>query len=308
MERWRIVRAFTLGPLLEAAVPKPGNVNRYRDFRDLTLYHFLFAETAVTGVYYEAVKTAELLRKGMLEPKEAGLGELIKRAVGASREAQDANPNFGIIVLSLPLIIGLAMGRDMLDARKKAKLLIEESTVRDTMELYRAIRIANPKGIPSGVKYDVYSDDSFRELFQDGINLAKLAEMSCERELIFCEWLNEYELSYSTFGRLYELIKELPLEETVVRAFVELLSTNIDTLIVRKAGLEEAKLVREKAGKVLAGELSLEEFDAFMRERGDLRNPGSLADVMAVSLSLLVLRGLRIELRDGRVWGIIGRP
>jgi len=308
MERWRIVRAFTLGPLIEAAVPKPGNVNRFRDFEDLTFYHFLFADTAVTGVYYEAVKTAELLKKGILEPREAGLGELIKRAVQASREAQDANPNFGIVALSIPLMMGMAIGRNMLDARKKARLLIEESTVRDTMEFYQAIRIADPKGIPSGVKYDVYSDDSFRELFQDEINLARLAEMSCEREMIFCEWLNEYELSYSTFGRLYELIKELPLEDAVVRAFVELLASNLDTLIIRKAGMEEAELVREKAEKVLGGELNVEEFDAFMREKGDLRNPGSLADIMAVSLSLLALRGLRIELRNGKVWGVIGRP
>ncbi|ASI98872.1 triphosphoribosyl-dephospho-CoA synthase [Thermococcus celer] len=308
MNRWKIVRAFTLGPLLEATVPKPGNVNRHRDFEDLTLYNFLFADTAVVGVYYEAVKTAELLRKGVLSFNEAGLGELIKRAVAASREAQDANPNFGVVALSVPLVMGLALGRNMLDAREKARLLIEESTVRDSMELYRAIRLASPKGIPGGVKYDVYSEESFKELFRDGINLARLAEMSCERELIFCEWLNGYELSYSTFGRLYELIKELPLEEAVVRAFIELLSENLDTLIVRKAGVEEARLVREKARGVLSGELGIEEFDSFMYEKGDLRNPGSLADIMAVALSLLVLRGLRMEVRNGRAWGVIGRP
>ncbi|ASJ05936.1 triphosphoribosyl-dephospho-CoA synthase [Thermococcus pacificus] len=307
MERFKIVRAFVLGPLLEAAIPKPGNVNRYRDFDDLTLYNFLFADTAVIGVYYEAIKTAELLRKGILGFNEAGIGELIKRAVQASREAQDANPNFGVITLSVPLIMGMVLGRNMLDAREKARLLLEESTVRDSMEFYRAIRIANPKGIPSGVKYDVYSDDSFRELFQDGINLARLAEMSCERELIFCEWLNGYELSYGTFGRLYELIKELPLEDAVVRAFLELLAEREDTLIARKAGREEAERVREKAREALEGRLSLDEFDAFMREKGDLRNPGSLADVMAVSLSLLVLRGLRMEIRNGKVWGVIGR-
>ncbi|NJE04376.1 triphosphoribosyl-dephospho-CoA synthase [Thermococcus sp. MV11] len=306
MDRWKIVRAFTLGPLLEAAVPKPGNVNRFEDFEDLTLYHFLFADTTVAGIYYEAVKRAELMKRGTLGLNEAGIGELIKRAVQVSREAQDANPNFGVIVLSVPLVMGLALGRNMLDAREKAKLLIEESTVRDTMELYRAIRIANPKGIPSGVKYDVYSDESFRELFRDGINLSRLAEMSCGRELVFCEWLNGYELSYATFERLYELVKKLPLEETVVRAFIELLAGNIDTLIVRKAGREEAELVREKAKALLDGELSLGEFDAFLREKGDLRNPGSLADIMAVSLSLLVLRGLRVEMRNGKVWGVIG--
>ncbi|NJE43434.1 triphosphoribosyl-dephospho-CoA synthase [Thermococcus sp. GR6] len=293
MERWRIIKAFTLGPLIEATIPKPGNVNRFRDFEDLTFYHFLFAETAVIDIYYEAVKVGELLRKGALLPSEAGIGELIRRAVQNAREAQNANPNFGIITLSIPLMIALSMGRNMLDAREKVKLLIEESIVRDTMELYRAIRIANPKGIPSGVKYDVYSDDSFRELFQDGINLARLAEISCERELIFCEWLNQYELSYNTFARLYELVRGRPLEEAVQTAFLELLSSNLDTLIIRKAGIEEAKLVQRKAGEVLEGKLTLEEFDSFMREKKDLRNPGSLADVMAVALSLLILRGYR---------------
>ncbi|ACJ16777.1 ATP:dephospho-CoA triphosphoribosyl transferase [Thermococcus onnurineus NA1] len=293
MERWRIIKAFTLGPLIEATIPKPGNVNRFRDFEDLTFYHFLFAETAVIDIYYEAVKVGELLRKGALLPSEAGIGELIRRAVQNAREAQNANPNFGIITLSIPLMIALSMGRNMLDAREKVKLLIEESIVRDTMELYRAIRIANPKGIPSGVKYDVYSDDSFRELFQDGINLARLAEISCERELIFCEWLNQYELSYNTFARLYELVRRRPLEEAVQTAFLELLASNLDTLIIRKAGIEEAKLVQRKAGEVLEGKLTLEEFDSFMREKKDLRNPGSLADVMAVALSLLILRGYR---------------
>lgn len=308
MQRWRIVTSFLLGPLLEASIPKPGNVNRFRDFEDLTLYHFILGDTAVAGVYYEAVKRAELLRKGLLEPGEAGMGELIRRALSVSREVQDANPNFGVITLSIPLMMGLAMGRDMLDARKKARLLIEESTVRDTMELYKAIRIANPKGIPSGVKYDVYSDDSFRELFRDGVNLSRLAEISCERELIFCEWLDSYELTYSTFARLYELIGSFPLEEAVQRAFLELLAEKTDTLILRKAGKEEAELVKRAARKVIEEEMKLEEFDEFLREKGDLRNPGSIADITAVALSLLALRGVRLEMREGRAWLVTSRP
>jgi len=308
MERWRIVRAFTLGPLLEAAVPKPGNVNRFADFGDLSIYHFLFGNTAVLPVYYEAVKTGELVRKGVLMPNEAGMGELIKRAVSESKTVQDANPNFGVITLSIPLIMGLAMGRNIMEGPEKATILIRESTVRDTMELYRAIRTANPKGIPSGVKYDVYSDGSFRELFRDGINLWALAEMSCERELIFCEWINSYSLSYSTADLLVEELKERPFEEAVVWVFLNLLAENMDTLIVRKAGEEEARAVMERAKRVLRGEISLGEFDSFLREKGDMRNPGSIADIVAVSISLLVAAGLGVKVRNGKVWGIIGRP
>jgi len=308
LKKWPVITAFTIGPLLEVAVPKPGNVSRARDFKDLTLYHFILGDVYPLAVYHEAARTAELLRKGLIRMEEAGVGELIKRAVMESRRVQDANPNFGVINLSVPLMMGLTLGGNMLKGREKARLLLEESTVRDTVEFYRAIRAANPKGMPSGVKYDVYSDESARELFQDRINLMRLAELSCERELIFCEWLNGYELSYDTFGRLYNLIKEMPLEEAVQRAFLELLADRPDTLIARKAGEDEALKVQEKAGLVLDGRLGMEEFWRFMDEKGDVRNPGSLADVMAVSLSLLVLRGLRIEMRNGEVWGVIGRP
>jgi len=306
MERWRIVKAFIMGPLLEAVVPKPGNVNRFADFEDLTVYHFIAATTAVLPVYHEAAKTGELLRRGLLSPNEARIGELIRRAVEGSRSVQDANPNFGVITLSIPLIMGLSMARDVVEAREKVKLLLRESTVRDAMELYRAIRTAEPKGLPRGVQYDVYSDGSFRELFTDRVNLWKLAEISCGRELVFCEWLDDYSLSYKTADRLMKLLGELSFEEAVVRAFVELMAEREDTLIVRKAGHKEAELVREKAAGVLAGKLTLGEFDDFLREKGDLRNPGSLADVMALSLSLLALSGLKLMMRKGRAFGLIG--
>lgn len=308
MDRWNVVRAFLLGPLLEVVLPKPGNVSRYHDFNDLTIYNFLFADTAIVSVYYEAVRTAEFVRSGELAPSDSGIGTLIKRAVKISKSVQDANPNFGVIVLGIPLAMGAVLSKNLMEAGKKAGELIKSSTVRDTMELYEAVRMANPKGIPSNVKYDVYSDSSFEELFRDRVNLWKLAEISCERELIFCEWLTGYELTYKTAERLFQLIKKLPLEDAVLRAFLELLSEREDTLIVRKAGKDEARLVKEMAGAVLRGEVSIEEFETFMKENGDLRNPGSLADVIATSLSVLSLGGLKIKVVNGRAWGVMEQP
>ncbi|USS40471.1 triphosphoribosyl-dephospho-CoA synthase [Thermococcus aggregans] len=296
MDKWEVVKAFTLGPLLEVAIPKPGNVNRYRDFEDLTLYHFLFANTSVIDVLFEAAHRGELIRGGKLQPEGAKLGELIKKAVENSKKAQNLNPNFGIITLAIPLTVALGWAKDIEAAREKVKLLISASSPYDSIEFYKAIRIANPKGVKRGVKYDVYDDSSFEELIRDKINLEKLAEISSERELIFKEWLTGYQLSYSTFYRLKELSSIFSLEEATIRAFLELLSNNLDTLIIRKAGLEEAKLVQTKAKETLAGTLSLEEFDEFLREKKDLRNPGSLADIMAVSLSLLILSGYSLNL------------
>ena len=295
MDKWGVVKAFTLGSLLEVAIPKPGNVNRYRDFEDLTLYHFLFAHTAVIDVLFEAAEKGEFIRKGKISPADAGIGALIRKAVENSRKAQNSNPNFGIITLEIPLITAITWAGSI-DAREEVKKLIACSSPQDSIEFYKAIRTANPKGIKTGVKYDVYDDASFEELLRDEINLKKLAEISSERELIFREWLTGYRLSYSTFYRFKELTSTLSLEEATVRVFLELLSNNIDTLIVRKAGPEEAELVQKKAREVLAGKLTLEEFDEFLREKKDLRNPGSLADIMAISLSLLILSGYSLNL------------
>lgn len=295
METWRIIKSLTLGALLEVTIPKPGNVNRFRDFHDLTFYHFLFADVWIVDILYEAVKTGYLIKRGRLNLNEARIGELIRRAVQNSRQVQNHNPNFGIITLQVPLAIALGHSGDIKEAREVVKRLIDESTVNDTIGLYKAIRIVNPKGIPGGVKYDVYKEKVFDELFRDRINLKRLAEISCKRELIFKEWLNGYELSYKTFLRLLELTKEYPLEEATIWTFLELLSENMDTLIIRKAGEEEAKLVKEKAKEVLKGKLKLEEFDKFLREKGDLRNPGSLADIIAIALGLLLLKGYTLN-------------
>lgn len=295
MRTSNIVRAFILGSLVEVAVPKPGNVSRLRDFPDLTFYHFLFANTSLIGPYMEAAKRGELLGEGMIEESNVGLGQLILMAIRESKRWQDSNPNFGVVALSIPLIVSLSSGRPIEKAGLYASKLIERSTPYDSVNFYKAIRIANPKGLRGGVKYDVYDDSSFGELIRDNINLYKLAEISCPREMIFCEWLNGYSKVYETLNMLEGFIGNVNIEGAVLRTFLNLLARYRDTLIERKAGAEEAELIRRKAELVVRGELGLDEFSNFMAEKGDLRNPGSLADIMAVALSLLFLKGYRLE-------------
>ncbi|NPA48124.1 MAG: apo-citrate lyase phosphoribosyl-dephospho-CoA transferase [Thermococci archaeon] len=286
---WQVTRAFVLGPLLEATVPKPGNVSRFRDFSDLSIYNFLFAETAVMDVYYNVA--AGRIRS---------VGRAVELAVRRSKEAQSANPNFGIVVLSVPLIMALRAGngadarRDVSGVLRKASAIVRESTPEDSVSLYRAIRMASPKGLDRDVEYDVYSDDSLKMLKENDVNLWKLAEMSCGRELVFCEWLNGYRLTGRTVKRLEELFRVRDVEGAVRRAFIELMAEAKDTLIERRAGRDTAERVREMAELVLKGEMTVEELDAFLR-RDERRNPGSLADVMASALSLVILRGYRLE-------------
>ena len=73
----------------------------------------------------------------------------------------------------------------------------------------------------------------------------------------------------------------------------------IDEIYLYDIVEEKAKKLADdlkKAKEVLKAELELEEFDKFLREKGDLRNPGSLADIMAIALGLLLLKGYTLNL------------
>lgn len=294
MDPWDVTRAFTLGPLLEVTIPKPGNVNRYEDFDDLSIYNFLFGDVFMSKVLYETAERGRLISEGELCYEEAGIGNLIRRAFEESISAQNSNANFGIIALAIPLAMACSISDDVMEAPSVSKTLIERTTPEDSVEFYKAVRLANPSGLRKEAKYDVYGENVFEELRRDKINLKKIAEIECGEELIFCEWLRGYELSYKTFLRVRDLAKVNNLEESAIIAFLELLSENVDTLIARKAGIEEALRVKDMAKRVLDGSISLEEYDTFLREKSHRRNPGSLADVMAVALSILILDGYEL--------------
>ncbi|MDK2372664.1 MAG: triphosphoribosyl-dephospho-CoA synthase [Candidatus Korarchaeota archaeon] len=292
VDHWDIVRAFTLGPVLEATIPKPGNVNRYRDFEDLTIYHFLFGSISIVKVLYEAVERGFKVREGALLPREIGLGGLIEEAVSRSMDAQGTNANLGIIKLIIPLAAACPLSEDFSALGSTARELIEESVPEDTVALYRAIRRANPGGLKREVEYDVYGDNVFEELVRDQVNLLKISELGCRVELVYCEWLNGYERTLWLTNLLEDLLTlNNDLEGAVIKGFLMLMSQELDTLIVRRAGVERAEQVRNLARKVLSGEILLEELDSFLRSGRKPLNPGSLADVTAAAISLLILKG-----------------
>ncbi len=280
---WRITKAFITGPLVEVTVPKPGNVSRLRDLSDLSFYSFLFAETSVMDVYYNVAS-------GRIK----SVGTAIELAVMRSKEAQMSNPNFGIVALSVPLMMALARTGRRRGAGGMASSLIEASKPEDSVSFYRAIRMASPKGLHKGVRYDVHSKDSTEALLRDGINLRRLAEMSCGRELIFCEWLSGYRLTEKTARRLEGLLAERTLEEAVLEAFLKLMAEVRDTLIERRAGRGVAEKVRRMAWRVLEGEIPIERLDSFL-SGDERRNPGSLADITAVALSLVLFDGYHLD-------------
>ena len=91
-----------------------------------------------------------------------------------------------------------------------------------------------------------------------------------------------------------------------MRAFLLLLTTTPDSLILRKCGLATAQEASARAAAVLkSGEHDSDEykhafaeFDAWLRADGHRRNPGTTADLIAAGLFVL----LRESRLDWKVW------
>ena len=93
----------------------------------------------------------------------------------------------------------------------------------------------------------------------------------------------------------------------IVDTFVFLLSCHVDSLIVRKCGLETAKRASSMSAQVLDTsdphceeyQQSLSDLDFWLRSDGNRRNPGTMADLVTAGL-FVVLRDQRVRLRDTR--------
>jgi triphosphoribosyl-dephospho-CoA synthase len=117
--------------------------------------------------------------------------------------------------------------------------------------------------------------------------------LSAGHDLIACEWSTYYRRSFLFSEKLKALIEEKGLNEGVVRAYLEALTEVPDSLVQAKFGIETAREVSRRAGQALL-DPTLEQaglLDLSLLER-DI-NPGSTADLIAASLFIALLRGLR---------------
>ena len=96
-----------------------------------------------------------------------------------------------------------------------------------------------------------------------------------------------------------ELSKTDDLNEAAVDTYLRILSEKPDTLISRKAGLEKARWVSNRAQRILAlggaktrqGRTQLEKLDEELGINGNLLNPGATADLTASVVAIALLSG-----------------
>ena len=263
----------TLACIWEATAAKPGNVYRGADFEDMTYVDFL-TSAAVIGPILEQVA-------------DLGVGKTILRAVTATREAVATNTNLGMLLLIVPLA---AVSSDRRHADGIGELLLS-LTPEDKQAVYRAIQVAQPGGLGKVDQADVHDCSA------DEVSLLEAMQLAAERDLVARQYTNQFQQVFLTADRLEGCFQQgLPLNESILHAYLQLLADFPDSLVVRKCGAELGYEVQLRAKAVLAaGEpatknyrQATQDFDFWLRADGNRRNPGTSADLIAAAIFVLL--------------------
>jgi triphosphoribosyl-dephospho-CoA synthase len=298
----RVAQCAQLAMLIElSSSPKPGNVDRCHDFSDIGFYDFLISAVSAYPVFRDAASgksaddgTGKSKGESTGEGRTGSLvGSLILKGVKAWSDWNiGSNTHFGSLVLMIPLAI--AAGRPG-PLRKELVGVLKDTSVEDALDFYRAFSLAGARVVDVG-KFSLKDTTFAEKLRREERTLLDLMCLSQGHDLIAREWATSYERSFRLAKRLDEKLAGRGLEklnEGVVRTFLEALAETPDSLVWAKFGEAKAREVSLKAGLALE-DRTLEAARRLDREllAGDI-NPGSTADLVAASLFISLLMGLR---------------
>jgi triphosphoribosyl-dephospho-CoA synthase len=306
-----VSRILQLAILLEvSAYPKPGNVHRTADFAETRYEHFLASAVALSPHFRQVAYAGIQVFQKKLALKQIGVGRVIKNAVKDFKAWQrDKNTLLGSILLLCPMAAaaGLTMaGRKPFrinSYRHTLKSVVESTTPDDAVQVYDAMEIAQPGGLGKTPRFDVTDARSKKEILAQGTSLYEIFKISAPWDSISAEWVDNFHI---TFDIGYPYFKHVisegrDINTATLHTFLRILSEVPDTLIVRKAGKQEAAWASSEAGKALnAGGLTSREgrnrlirLDRKMHDADHKLNPGTTADITSAVLAVAILEGYR---------------
>jgi triphosphoribosyl-dephospho-CoA synthase len=266
-----------LACIWEATARKPGNVHRFQDFEGTSFVDYLLSAAAVAPV----LETAG----------ERRVGQTILEGIQATRQVVATNTNLGILMLLAPLATVPAN----VDLATGVKRVLEKLEVADASAVYEAIRLANPGGLGK-----VASQDAAQEPTK---TLRDIMALAADRDMVARQYVTGFsEVMNDGVPALFlGLTQKLPatLEESIIYCHLHLMTKYPDSLIARKRGQAEAQEAAARAAVVLAKFWDnknahwqeLEQLDAWLREMGNARNPGTTADLVTACLFVALREG-----------------
>ncbi len=266
-----------LACLTEASARKVGNVHPQASFADLTYSDFITSALTIAPLLDVAA--------------QRGVGQTILACVRATREAVGTNSNLGIVLLLTPL----CATPSEVDLRLGVREVLANLTDADTAAVYEAIRLAQPGGLSRVAEADVHDAPT--------VPLLQAMRLAAGRDQVARQYAHDFSDIFETVTpRLLRWTSlGFDVETAVVGTHLQLLADEPDSLIVRKSGPATGLDVQKRAAAVLDADWPgsdesrrrFDALDAFLREEGHRRNPGSTAD--------LVTAGLFVALRTGQL-------
>ncbi|MFC6864950.1 triphosphoribosyl-dephospho-CoA synthase [Halomicroarcula sp. GCM10025817] len=266
-----------LALLLEVTgTPKPGNVDREREYDDLRFEHFLAGAVG-------ARPGLELAADG------ERVGHAFERAVAGMAEQSAGNTQFGALLVLAPLVA--AASEDALSPAG-ADAAVRATTVADAADFYRAfehvdVAVEDP---PAGLEpLDVRrGSDAVPALEARGFTLFDVMERSAAVDGVAAEWVGEFERVFDAAASILD--GDGPVPDRAARAFLELLAAEPDTFVVKRQDRATAEEVQRRAQAVLDGDEDATDLAEEFVAR-DV-NPGTTADLVAGALFVALERGL----------------
>ena len=305
-----IAKCLQLAITLEVSTPKPGNVSFSANFEGTRVEHFLASAIAAGTAFQEAAYRGILAGENKLELSKIGIGELIKDcASDVATWQKGGNTILGTIILLIPIAAAAGMlptqKKSTLDfplLRKNIDATVRATTAMDSVNLYKAIAIANPSGLGDAPDLDLNDPKSIQRLLDENVGLFEVFQIAASYDDICYEWVNNYPITFDlSYPYLRDQLKVKSQNTAIPHTFLKILATRPDTFIARKLSKEKALQVSTEANMVLeAGGLDtsegrrfLGEFDKKLRLAGNKSNPGTTADLTAAALTLCTLNGYR---------------
>jgi triphosphoribosyl-dephospho-CoA synthase len=267
----------TLAALLEATIPKPGNVHRAADFDNTSFMDFVVSAVAIGGP--------------MRRAPAARIGTTVLESIRATRACVTTNTNLGLVLLLAPLARASAAGSPL--TRERVAAALTELTPLDAADVYAAIRLAQPAGLGETNEWDIANDPP--------ADLMAAMRSAADRDLVARQYAYAFEQVFEEVARpIAEAVRAgQTLTEATIYTHVQMMRRWPDSLIARKGGAAMAKESARRAAMVLeAGHpperayyRALEDFDFWLRSDGRRRNPGTTADLIGAGLYVVLYNG-----------------
>ena len=265
---------------------KPGNVSVHADGHGMSVNDFLLSAR---------VATPALCAAGV------GVGRRILEGVTATRAAVACNTNLGMLLLFAPIIKAAEQGfADEYQLRDQLEATLTGLTAEDAVDVFAAIRLADPGGLGEVEAHDV------REA--PGCSLLQAMASAADRDSVALQYGNNFAQVFEMGlgGIKYFAKRWNHVEWATVACYLTFLSSLPDSHIQRKYGRRAAENLAARA-KDLTAEYReatdpaaciglLQNFDRELKIKK--YNPGTTADLTAASLLVYNLLAGRASAAD----------